>query len=63
MDVAADKKEYEGMSRKGLFTDVIIEAAAEIISEKGFDKFSLRELAEKLSRHRRAINSLSACRP
>lgn len=36
------------MSRKGLSTDIIIEAAAEIISEKGFDKFSLRELADKL---------------
>ncbi|MEY8392026.1 TetR/AcrR family transcriptional regulator [Lachnospiraceae bacterium] len=36
------------MSRKGLSTDIIIKAAAEIISVKGFDKFSLRELADKL---------------
>ena len=37
------------MSRKGLTVETIIEAATELINEKGFDKFSLRELASKLN--------------
>ncbi len=36
------------MARKGLNTDRIVEAAAELIAEKGFDQFSLRELADRL---------------
>lgn len=36
------------MARKGLNTDCIVEAAAELIAEKGFDRFSLRELADRL---------------
>ncbi len=36
------------MARKGLNTDRIVEAAVELIAEKGFDQFSLRELADRL---------------
>ena len=36
------------MARKGLNTDRIVEAAAELIAERGFDQFSLRELADRL---------------
>ncbi len=36
------------MARKGLNTDRIVEVAAELISERGFDQFSLRELADRL---------------
>lgn len=36
------------MARKGLNTDRIVEVAAELIAEKGFDQFSLRELADRL---------------
>lgn len=36
------------MAGKGLNTDRIVEAAAELIAEKGFDQFSLRELADRL---------------
>ena len=36
------------MARKGLNTDRIVEAAAKLIAEKGFDQFSLRELADRL---------------
>ncbi len=36
------------MAGKGLNTDCIVEAAAELIAEKGFDQFSLRELAGRL---------------
>ena len=36
------------MAGKGLNTDRIVEAAAELIAEKGFDRFSLRELADRL---------------
>ena len=36
------------MARKGLNTDRIVEAAAELIAEKGFDQFSLRELSDRL---------------
>lgn len=37
------------MARKGLNTDCIVDAAAGLIAEKGFDQFSLRELADRLS--------------
>ena len=36
------------MARKGLNTDHIVEAATELIAERGFDQFSLRELADRL---------------
>ena len=36
------------MARKGLNTDRIVEVAAELIAERGFDQFSLRELADRL---------------
>lgn len=36
------------MARKGLNTDCIVEVAAGLIAEKGFDQFSLRELADRL---------------
>lgn len=36
------------MARKGLTADIILKTAAKIISENGFDQFSLRELANKL---------------
>lgn len=37
------------MSRKGLNNDRIVNAAAELIEEKGFERFSLTSLAEKLN--------------
>ena len=40
--------EVISVARKGLNTDRIVEVAAELISERGFDQFSLRELADRL---------------
>lgn len=40
--------EVISVARKGLNTDHIVEAAAELIAERGFDQFSLRELADRL---------------
>jgi len=36
------------VARKGLNTDRIVEVVAELIAERGFDQFSLRELADRL---------------
>ena len=36
------------VERKGLNTNRIVEAAAKLIAEKGFDQFSLRELSDRL---------------
>lgn len=33
---------------KGLSSEIIFQAAAELVAEKGYDKFSLRELASRL---------------
>lgn len=40
--------EVISVARKGLNTDRIVEVAAELIAERGFDQFSLRELADRL---------------
>ena len=37
------------MPRKGLTIESIVEAATELMNEKGFDQFSLRELAARLN--------------
>ena len=36
------------MPRKGLCNEEIMKAAAELVAEKGYDHFSLRELAARL---------------
>ena len=36
------------MAGKGLSSEVIYQAAAELVAEKGYDRFSLRELAARL---------------
>ena len=52
------------MARKGLNTNCIVEAAAELIAERGFDQFSLQELADRLGVKKASlynhIDSLSA---
>ena len=40
--------EVIGMARKGLNQDKVVEAAMRLMEEKGYDKFSLRELANSL---------------
>lgn len=37
------------MPRKGLNNDMLVKAAAELIEEKGYERFSLTSLAEKLN--------------
>ena len=40
--------EVISVARKGLNIDRIVEVAADLIAETGFDQFSLRELADRL---------------